>query len=50
MRNYTSSSICSFLAGAEAEAHGLRAKLLPRDADLVILRVCLDSVGDDSRL
>ncbi len=46
----TSSSICSFLAGAEAAVQGLRAELLPSDADLVILRVCLDSVGDDSRL
>ena len=39
----TSNSIGSLLAGAGVAAHGLRTILLPTDADLVILRVCLDS-------
>ena len=40
---HTSNSTGSFLAGADTAAHWLRATLLPNEADLVILRVCLDS-------
>lgn len=40
----TSSSTGSFLTGGDAAVHGLRARLLPSDTDLVILRVCLDSI------
>ena len=44
----TCNSTGSFLAGADAAAHWLRTILLPNEADLVILRVCLDSDCDAS--
>lgn len=50
-RRHTSSSTCSFLAAGHEDAGGLRAMLLPTDAERVILlRVCLVSGGEDSLL